>query len=77
MDILTVETELCDVVSRLISQVELAPKQRRPDINLVMEDAFIPILKELFHLQRLHNFNVKQKNFPCIDLGDEIFFLEE
>ncbi|MEQ3652067.1 MAG: SMEK domain-containing protein, partial [Glaciecola sp.] len=71
MDVLTVENELRDVVSRLISQVELASKQGRLDINLAMEDAFIPILKELFHLQRLHNLNAKQKNFPGIDLGDE------
>lgn len=71
MDALTVENELRGVVSRLVSQVELASKQGRLDINLAMEDAFIPILKELFHLQRLHNLNAKQKNFPGIDLGDE------
>lgn len=71
MDALNVENELRDVVSRLISQVALASKQGRLDINLAMEDAFIPIFKELFHLPRLYNLNAKQKNFPGIDLGDE------
>ena len=71
MDALTVENELREAVSRIVSQVELASKQGRLDINLAMEDAFIPILKELFHLQKLHNLNAKQKNYPGIDLGDE------
>ena len=71
MDALAVENELRQAVSRLVNQVELASKQGRLDINLALEDAFIPILKELFHLQKLHNLNAKQKNYPGIDLGDE------
>lgn len=71
MDVLTVENELRQVVSRLVTQVELATKQGKLDINLALEDALIPILKELFHLPKLHNLNAKQKNFPGIDLGDE------
>jgi hypothetical protein len=71
MDVLNVENELREVVARVVTQVELASKQGRLDINLAMEDAFIPILKELFHLPKLHNLNAKQKNYPGIDLGDE------
>ncbi|RVU04664.1 hypothetical protein EOE18_10925 [Novosphingobium umbonatum] len=68
---LNVENELRDVVSRIILQVELATAQGRTDINLALEDAFIPILKSVFNLPHLINLNRKQKNFPGIDLGDD------
>lgn len=68
---LEVENQLRDVVSRIIVQVELATAQGRTDINLALEDAFIPILKSVFNLPHLINLNRKQKNFPGIDLGDD------
>lgn len=68
---LEVENELRDVVSRIMLQVELATAQGRTDINLALEDAFIPILKSVFNLPHLINLNRKQKNFPGIDLGDD------
>lgn len=68
---LEVENQLRDVVSRIILQVELATAQGRTDINLALEDAFIPILKSVFNLPHLINLNRKQKNFPGIDLGDD------
>lgn len=68
---LEIENQLRDVVSRVIVQVELATAQSRTDINLALEDAFIPILKSVFNLQHLINLNRKQKNFPGIDLGDD------
>ncbi|EHJ8504947.1 SMEK domain-containing protein [Salmonella enterica subsp. diarizonae serovar 47:k:z53:[z84]] len=71
METINVENELRDVVSRIICQVNLATKQGRLDVNLSLEDALIPVLKEVFSLPRLVNLNAKQKNFPGIDLGDE------
>ena len=68
---LEIENELRDVVSRIIVQVELATAQGRTDINLALEDAFIPILKSVFNLPHLINLNRKQKNYPGIDLGDD------
>src|SRR5215831_17866066 len=68
---LEVENQLRDVVSRIIVQVELATSQGRTDINLALEDAFIPILKSVYNLPHLTNLNRKQKNFPGIDLGDD------
>ena len=68
---LEVENKLRDVVSRIILQVELATSQGRTDINLALEDAFIPILKSVYNLPNLINLNRKQKNFPGIDLGDD------
>ena len=68
---LEVENKLRDVVSRIIVQVELATAQGRTDINLALEDAFIPILRSIFNLPQLINLNRKQKNFPGIDLGDD------
>ena len=68
---LEVENQLRDVVSRIIVQVELATSQGRTDINLALEDAFIPILKSVCNLPHLVNLNRKQKNFPGIDLGDD------
>ncbi len=59
------------MVSRIIVQVELATAQGRTDINLALEDAFIPVLRSAFNLPQLYNLNRKQKNFPGIDLGDE------
>lgn len=68
---LEIENQLRDVVSRIIVQVELATSQGRTDINLALEDAFIPILKSVYNLPHLINLNRKQKNFPGIDLGDD------
>lgn len=68
---LEVENQLRDVVSRIIVQVELAASQGRTDINLALEDAFIPILRSVYNLPHLVNLNRKQKNFPGIDLGDD------
>jgi hypothetical protein len=68
---LEVENKLRDVVSRIILQVDLATSQGRTDINLALEDAFIPILKSVYNLPNLINLNRKQKNFPGIDLGDD------
>lgn len=68
---LEIENELRDVVSRIISQVDLSTKQGRLDINLSLEDALIPILKTAYNLPNLINLNRRQKNFPGIDLGDD------
>ena len=68
---LTVENSLRDLVSRLERQVELATAQGRTDINLALEDAFIPILKAIYNLPNLVNLNRKRKNYPGIDLGDD------
>jgi len=68
---LEIENQLRDVVSRIIVQVELATAQGRTDINLALEDAFIPILRSVYNLPHLINLNRKQKNFPGIDLGDD------
>jgi hypothetical protein len=62
---LEVENQLRDVVSRILVQVELATSQGRTDINLALEDAFIPILKSVYNLPHLVNLNRKQKNFPA------------
>lgn len=68
---LEIENQLRDVVSRIIVQVELATSQGRTDINLALEDAFVPILKSVYNLPHLINLNRKQKNYPGIDLGDD------
>lgn len=68
---LEIENQLRDVVSRIVVQVELATSQGRTDINLAIEDAFIPILRSVYNLPHLINLNRKQKNFPGIDLGDD------
>ncbi len=67
---LELENDLRDVVSRLMSQVSIASKQTRTDINLASEDAWIPILREVFQAPKLENLNRHQKNYPGIDLGD-------
>ncbi len=68
---LEVENGLRDVVSRIMLQVDLATAQGRTDINLALEDAFVPILKAVYNLPHLINLNRKQKNYPGIDLGDD------
>lgn len=68
---LEIENELREVVGRLITEVDLSTRQGRHDINLVSEDAWIPVLREVFQCPNLTNLNRKQKNFPGIDLGDE------
>lgn len=68
---LEIENELREVVSRIITQVDLSTKQGRLDTNLSLEDALIPILKAAYNLPNLINLNRRQKNFPGIDLGDD------
>ncbi|MFO1369083.1 MAG: SMEK domain-containing protein [Marinagarivorans sp.] len=65
------ENQLREVVSRLVTEIDLATKQGRLDVNLISEDAWIPILKEVYQCPNLVNLNRKHKNFPGIDLGDE------
>jgi len=65
-----VENELREVVARLINEVELSEKQGRTDINIISEDAWIPILKEVYSCPNLVNLNTHKKNFPGVDLGD-------
>lgn len=72
MEAILIANELRDVVSRIIIQVNLATKQGLLDENLTLEDAMIPILKEIYQLPNLINLNAKQKNYPGIDLGDEV-----
>lgn len=71
METISIANELRDVVSRIITQVNLATKQGLLDVNLTLEDAMIPILREVYQLPKLINLNAKQKNYPGIDLGDE------
>jgi len=66
-----IENQLREVVGRLITEVDLATRQGRLDVNLISEDAWIPILKEVYQCPNLVNLNRKHKNFPGIDLGDE------
>lgn len=66
-----IENQLREVVSRLITEVDLATNQGRLDVNLISEDAWIPILKEVYQCPNLINLNRKHRNFPGIDLGDE------
>jgi hypothetical protein len=66
-----IENQLREVVARLMTEVDLATQQGRLDVNLVSEDAWIPILKEVYQCPNLVNLNRKQRNFPGIDLGDE------
>lgn len=66
-----IENQLREVVSRLVTEVDMATNQGRLDVNLISEDAWIPILKEVYQCPNLINLNRKHKNFPGIDLGDE------
>ncbi|GGY11279.1 hypothetical protein GCM10007160_42870 [Litchfieldella qijiaojingensis] len=66
-----IENQLREVISRLIIEIDLATNQGRLDVNLISEDAWIPILKEVYQCPNLTNLNRKHKNFPGIDLGDE------
>ena len=68
---LEIENQLREVVARLMTEVDLSTKQGRQDINLVSEDAWIPILKEVYQCPNLYNLNKNNKNFPGIDLGDD------
>src|SRR5712671_5394406 len=69
---LEVENQLREVVSRIIVQVELATAQGRTDINLALEDAFIPILKSVYNLPHLTNLNRKQKNYRQSNWHDDL-----
>ena len=50
-----IENQFREVVSRLITEIDLATKQGRLDVNLISEDAWIPILKEVYQCPNLMN----------------------
>ena len=64
-----IENQLREVVSRLINEVDLVTNQGRLDVNLISEEAWIPILKEVYQYPNLINLNRKHKYFPGTDLG--------
>lgn len=54
------ENQLREVVSRLVTEIDLATKQGRLDVNLISEDAWIPILKEVYQCPNLVNLMFAQ-----------------
>lgn len=72
MKAIDTENKLREVVARLVTEVDLSARQGRLDVNLVSEDAWLPILREVFQCPNLENLNKEKKNFPGIDLGDEV-----
>lgn len=66
-----IENQLRSVVGRLMAEIDLATSQGRSDVNIISEDAWIPILQEVYQCPNLVNLNRTKKNFPGVDLGDE------
>lgn len=66
-----VENQLRSVVGRLMAEIDLATSQGRSDVYLISEDAWIPVLQEVYQCPNLINLNRTRKNFPGVDLGDE------
>jgi hypothetical protein len=56
-------------IGRLTHEIRALNAVGRFDINSVVEDFFVPILKVLFDCPELQNQNEIQQNFPSVDLG--------
>lgn len=60
-------------LSDLVRQVEMSSAAGHFDINKVCEDVFCGIFKEIYGFSSLRNLNEEdKKNFPGIDLADDI-----
>jgi hypothetical protein len=62
---------ISELLSRFKFQVGILNASSLLDINIIAEDFFIPILNEIFDCD-LKNANLIAKNYPAVDLIDEI-----
>lgn len=57
-------------LARFTEEVKQSNGASQYDINVHAENVLIPLLKEVFDYDGLHNANVKTKNAPAVDLID-------
>lgn len=67
------QNRINELMSRFVAQVHGATAMGRTDINHIAETILIPLFSEVFNLRHLKNLNeTEQRNFPGIDLADEV-----
>ena len=60
------------LMTKFVTEIEVAKAMDNTDINRKSEDALIPLLSEIYEHTELKNLNVSEgSNFPGIDLGDK------
>jgi hypothetical protein len=61
-----------EILSQVVREVEISSSSSHFDINLVCENLFCGLLKELYGFNKLRNLNAdEKKNYPGIDLADD------
>lgn len=60
-----------ELLSRFVAEVKIANENNLYDLNIHAENVIIPLLNRLYGLV-LENANKKRKNYPSVDLVDEI-----
>ena len=61
-----------ELFSNFVTQVKGLNTLYLYDINIISEYILIPLFKEIFQLPDLKNVNEDSKNYPSIDLADDI-----
>ena len=59
------------LMTKFVTEIEVAKAMGNTDINRKSENVLIPLLSEIYGYKDLRNLNVSKDNFPAIDLGDE------
>lgn len=61
-----------DLLANLVYRIKGATAMRHVDINVISESVLLPIFREVFSLPHLRNLNRDHRNFPGLDLGDDV-----
>ena len=74
MHLLNSQARIIELMAIFLYQVKVSTAMSKTDINLVSETVLKPLFIELYGYTNLENINYIEdnKNYPSIDLGDEI-----
>ncbi len=68
--------EARDLLAQFVTRVKGATAMGHTDINVISEAFLTELLREVFGLSALRNLNQDKKNFPGIDLADDVAGIE-
>ena len=72
MNIETVTKEIRDLLSSFITKIKGSTALGLTDINKFSEVFILELFRELYNISSLRNLNIEKKNFPGLDLGDDV-----
>ncbi|HKY30123.1 MAG TPA: SMEK domain-containing protein [Pyrinomonadaceae bacterium] len=72
MKLNTIQERIQELFAIFVTQIKGSTSMKRIDINHLSEVILVPILKETFDYSDLRNLNAEHRNYPGIDLADDL-----